>query len=247
MAINFSLFSFGHVLNELLVTPTGIWGRYGTIGLLFFSCKGDSSFLLVCVLCWSSYLCKPKSVFEIMEKHKGICSHCLTKIRRYGANIFQILQIGVNLKEEMTIAISGVVATMLCSTSVRQYPGKSGRALLSLVLTSLGKEKTQELQLSVICRADATPGDWCVNLWLGSKILVLFSRKCTWNIFTFLKCYRCQQARALLQIQCVASAVYRTVYGLIHQSWSNSFFSLCRSQKWECCLGEHAKNNHCIQ
>lgn len=38
-----------------------------------------------------------------MEKHKGICSHCLTKIGRYGGNIFQILQIGVNLKEEITV------------------------------------------------------------------------------------------------------------------------------------------------
>lgn len=43
-------------------------------------------------------------MFGVMEKHKEICSHCLTKIQRYGGNIFQILQIGANLKEEITVA-----------------------------------------------------------------------------------------------------------------------------------------------
>lgn len=42
-------------------------------------------------------------MFEVIEKHKEICSHCLTKMR-YGGNIFQILQIGVNPKEERTVA-----------------------------------------------------------------------------------------------------------------------------------------------
>lgn len=43
-------------------------------------------------------------MFEVVEKHKGICGHCLTKIRRYSGNIFQVLQIGVNLNEEITVA-----------------------------------------------------------------------------------------------------------------------------------------------
>lgn len=152
-----------------------------------------------------------------MEKHKEICSHCLIKIQRYGGNTFQILQIGVNLKEEITVACQwGCKCCVMCNLSETV----SWQKWQGFAFTGADQPWTGEIQilhLSVISRADATPGDWCNNSWLGCKISVLFSRKCARNIFTFWKCCRCQQAWLLLKIKCVASTVYRTC-----DSWSIS-------------------------
>lgn len=50
-----------------------------------------------------------EKTFEVMEKYRGLCSHCLIKVRRYSGNVFQILQIEVNLNEELLLHISEVV------------------------------------------------------------------------------------------------------------------------------------------